>query len=49
MHKIERKTVPRVFLPNLLNPTHIYPTRYSNLNYQKLIPKLKVCKYRTLI
>ena len=53
MHKTEwknnEKTAPNVFLLNLHKPIHIYPTRYSNLIYQKLISKLKVCKYMTSI
>ena len=38
--------MPNVFLPNFNKPTHVSPTIYSGLNYEKPISKRKACKYR---
>ena len=45
MHKIQGKSPPNIFLPNFRNPSHLYLTRFSHLNYVKAIPKLNKCKY----
>ena len=35
MHRINTKTSPTVFLSKFTKPSHIYPTRFSQINYAK--------------
>ena len=35
MHQISAKTAPSVFLSKFKKPSHLYPTRFSNVNYIK--------------
>ena len=45
MHKIQGKSAPSIFFPKFRKPSHLYPTRFSHLNYVKPTPKLNKCKY----
>ena len=45
MSKIQGKSAPSIFLPKFKKPSHLYPTRFSHLNYVKPTPKLNACKY----
>ena len=49
--KINTNRAPDVFLDKLTEPypTHMYPTRFSQLSYTKPIHKLSRCKYRISI
>ena len=49
MHRININSAPIVFIDKLTNPSHLYPTRLSHLNYAKLTHKLNRCKYRVSI
>ena len=40
MDQISTKTAPSVFLTKLKKPSHLYPTRFSNVNYIKPTYKL---------
>ena len=40
MHRINTKTAPTVFLSKFNKPSHIYPTRFSQINYAKSTHKL---------
>ena len=46
MHQISTKTTPSVFLSKFKKPSHLYPTRFSNVNYIKPTYKLNKCKFR---
>ena len=46
MHRIGTKTAPSVFLSKFKKPSHLYPTRFSNVNYIKPTYKLDKCKFR---
>ena len=46
MHQISTKTAPSVFLSKFKKPSHLYPTRFSNVNYIKPTYKLNKCKFR---
>ena len=46
MDQISTKTAPSVFLTKLKKPSHLYPTRFSNVNYIKPTYKLNKCKLR---
>ena len=43
MHQINTKTA---FLSKFKKPSHLYPTRFSNVNYIKPTYKLNKCKFR---
>ena len=45
MHRINTKTAPK----NCTKPSHIYPTRFSQIDYAKSTHKLNRCKYRISI
>ena len=45
MNKIQGKSAPSIFLPKFRKPSHLYPVRFSHLNYVKPTPKLNKCKY----
>ena len=45
MYKINQKTVSNVFLSRFQNPSHLYPTRFSELNYVQPIHNIKTSKY----
>ena len=45
MHQISTKTAPSVFLSKFKKPSHLYPTRFSNVNYIKPTYKLNKCKF----
>ena len=49
MHRINTNSVPNLFLDKLTKPSHLYPTRFSQLNYTKPTHKLNRFKYRTSI
>ena len=49
MHRINTNSAPVVFLDKLTKPSHLYPTRFSQLNYTKPTRKLNRCKYRISI
>ena len=49
MHQISTKTAPGVFLSKLKKPSHLYPTRFSNVSYIKLTYKPNKCKFRISI
>ena len=40
MHQISRQTAPSVFLSKFKKPSHLHPTRFSNVNYIKPTYKL---------
>ena len=46
MHRINAKNAPTVFFSKFTKPSHIYPTRFSQINYTKPTHKLNRCKYR---
>ena len=46
MHHISTRTVPRIFLSKFKKPSHLYPIRFSNINYIKPTYKLNKCKFR---
>ena len=46
MHRINTNSAPNVFLDTLTKPSHLYPTRFSQLHYTKPTRKLNRCKYR---
>ena len=46
MHQISTKTVPSVFLSKFKKPSHLYPTRFFNVNYIKPTYKLNKCKFQ---
>ena len=46
MHRIGTKTPPSVFLSKFKKPSHLYPTRFFNVNYIKPTYKLNKCKFR---
>ena len=45
MHQISTKTALNVFLSKFKNPSHLYPTRFSNVSYIKPTYKLNNCKF----
>ena len=49
MHRINNNSAPIVFLNKLTKPSHLYPTRFSQLNYSKPTHELDRCKYRISI
>ena len=49
MHRINTNSAPVVFLDKLTKTSHLYPTRFSQLNYTKPTRKLNRCKYRISI
>ena len=49
MHRTNTKSAPVVFLDILTKRSHLYPTRFSHLNYTKTTHKLNRCKYRISI
>ena len=46
MYQISRKTAPSVFLSKFKKPSHLYPTRFSKVNYIKPTYKLNKCKFQ---
>ena len=46
MHQISTKFSTSVFLSKFQKPSHLYPTRFSNVNYIKPTYKLNKCKFR---
>ena len=46
MHQISTKIAPSVFLSKFKNPSHLHPTRFSNVNYIKRTYKVNKCKFR---
>ena len=46
MHKVTNGTAPAVFLPKFQKPAHLYPTKFSKLNYIKPMSQLSSSKYR---
>ena len=46
MHQIGTKTALSVFLSKFKKPSHLYPARFSNVNYLKPTYKLNKCKFR---
>ena len=46
MHRIKINSAPILFLDKLTKSSHLYPTRFSKLNYTKPTHKLNRCKYR---
>ena len=49
MHRINTNSAPIVFLDKLTKPSHLYPTRFSQLNYTNPTYKLSRCKYKISI
>ena len=49
MHRINTNSKPVVFLEKLTKLSHLYTTRFSQLNYIKPTHKLSCCKYRISI
>ena len=49
MHQISTKTAPSAFLSKFKKPSHLYPTRFSNVSYIKPTYKLYKCKFRISI
>ena len=49
MHRINTKSSPTVFLSKFTKPSHIYPTRFSQINCATPAHKLNICKYRISI
>ena len=49
MNQISTKTAPSVFLSKSKKHSHLYPTRFSYVNYIKPICKLNKCKLRISI
>ena len=49
MYRINTNSASIVFLDKLTKPSHLYPTRFSRLNYTKPIYKLNRWKYRISI
>ena len=49
MHRTNTKSAPVVFLDILTKRSHLYPTRFSQLDYTKPTHKLNRCKYRISI
>ena len=49
MHRINTNSAPTAFLDKLTKPSHLYPTRFFQLNYTKPKYKLNRCKYRISI
>ena len=45
MHQISTKTAPSAFLSKFKKPSHLHPTRFSNVNYIKPAYKLNKCKF----
>ena len=46
MHQISTKTAPSVFLSKFKKPSHLYPTRFSNVSYIKPTYKPNKCRFR---
>ena len=46
MHKVTNGTAPEAFLPKFQKPVHLYPTKFSKLNYKKPMSQLSSSKYR---
>ena len=46
MHQISTKAASGVFLSKLKKPSHLYPTRFSNVNYIKPTYTLNKCKFQ---
>ena len=46
MHRKNTNSGPNAFLDKLAKPSHLYATRFSQLNYNKPNHKLNKCKYR---
>ena len=49
MHRKNRNSAPIVFLDKLTKLSHLYPTRFSKLNYTKPTHKLNRYKYKISI
>ena len=49
MHQISTITTPSVFLSKFKKPSHLHPTRFSNINYIKSANRLNKCKFRSSI
>ena len=49
MHQISTKTAKSLFLSKFKKPSHLYPTRFSNVNYIKPTHKLNKCKFGFLL
>ena len=49
MHRINTNSTPMVFLNKVTRPSHLYPTRFSQLSYTKPTHKLSTRKYKTSI
>ena len=49
MHKIKTGTGPKVFHTDFKKTYHSYPTRFSNVNYSKLKPRLRKSRFRISI
>ena len=45
MHQISTKPAPSIFLSKFKKPSHLYPTRFSNVNYINPTYKLNKCKF----
>ena len=46
MHQISTKAAPSAFLSKLKKPSHLYSTRFCNVNYIKPTYKLNKCKFQ---
>ena len=49
MNRIKTNSAPIVFLDKLTKPSHLHPTRFSQLSYTKPTHKLNRCKYKITI
>ena len=49
MHQISTKFSTSVFLSKFQKPSHLYPTRFSNVNYTKPTCKLNKYKFSILV
>ena len=49
MQRIITNSAAILFLDKLTKPAHLYPTRFSQLDYSKPTHKLNRCKYRMSI
>ena len=46
MHRINTNSAPMGFLDKLAKPSHLFPPRFSQLNYTRPTHKLNRCKCR---